>query len=75
MSLEGSFLEKKFSTLLNEKKYWPLSGLNALGLSNNWFWQVRLVAYRFYWLEASSKGFFLEKVFYFIILEKMLALV
>ena len=34
--------------------------MNALGLLGNWFWQVGLVACRFYCLKASPKGSSLE---------------
>jgi hypothetical protein len=34
---------------------------NALGLPDNWFWQVGSIARRFYCLEASPKGSSLER--------------
>ena len=38
-----------------------LSGVNALRLPGNWFWQVGSVALRLYYLEASLKGSSLER--------------
>uniref|UniRef100_A0A2N9GK67 Major facilitator superfamily (MFS) profile domain-containing protein n=1 Tax=Fagus sylvatica TaxID=28930 RepID=A0A2N9GK67_FAGSY len=38
------------------------SGLNAPGLPGNWFWQVGSVARRFYYLEASPNGSFVERL-------------
>ena len=37
------------------------SGVNALGLPGNWFWQAGLVVRRFYYLEVSPKGSSLER--------------
>jgi hypothetical protein len=42
-------------------KLFSLSGVNAFGLPNNWFWRVGLVTQRFYCLEASPNDFSLER--------------
>ena len=47
--------------MLLKHQYKLLSKVNALGLSNNWFWRVRSVACRFYRLKASPKGSSLER--------------
>jgi hypothetical protein len=45
----------------HEHKLVSLSGVNALGLPDNWFWRVGSIARRFYCLEVSPKGSSLER--------------
>jgi hypothetical protein len=55
-----SFLDKYKFIMVLDQVLSP-SGVNAPGLSCNSFWRVGSVDYRFYCLEASSKGSSLER--------------